>query len=181
MAFRPISHAKPATANAQIAARSRVRTTNSNHVPNTSRREDVSPDSNRTDDGEYLVGRNRTPVATRWKPGQSGNPKGRPRKKPPTLDIHEIVMELMAKELRVSTPTGSEVSDHLRVLLRKTYEIAVKGNLSASRMLVGLLSDAQAKTAAQFNPDEQMSDDEMNVLTTLLNAIAPNDDDGAVH
>jgi hypothetical protein len=27
----------------------------------------------------YVVGRGRPPLSTRWKPGQSGNPKGRPR------------------------------------------------------------------------------------------------------
>lgn len=29
--------------------------------------------------GDYAVGRGRTPVETRYKPGQSGNPKGRPK------------------------------------------------------------------------------------------------------
>lgn len=29
--------------------------------------------------GDYLVGKGRPPVQTRWKPGQSGNPKGRPK------------------------------------------------------------------------------------------------------
>lgn len=30
-------------------------------------------------DGNYVVGRGRPPLLTRWKPGQSGNPKGRPK------------------------------------------------------------------------------------------------------
>jgi hypothetical protein len=28
---------------------------------------------------DYEVGKGRPPVSTRWKPGQSGNPKGRPK------------------------------------------------------------------------------------------------------
>jgi hypothetical protein len=28
---------------------------------------------------DYVVGRGRPPLLTRWKPGQSGNPKGRPK------------------------------------------------------------------------------------------------------
>ena len=136
---------------------------------------------NWTEDGEYVVGRGRTPVATRWQPGQSGNSRGTLPKPKPSLDIDQIIMELMAKELRINTPTGSETSDHLRVLLRKTYEQAVKGNLSASRMLVGLLSDAHAKQANRARPDEQLSDDEKNVLATMLKAFAPGDVDGSVH
>ncbi|MDP3673537.1 MAG: DUF5681 domain-containing protein [Novosphingobium sp.] len=136
---------------------------------------------NWTEEGDYIVGRGRTPAATKWKPGQSGNPGGRPAKKPPSLDIHEIIMELMAKELRVNTATGSETSDHLRVLLRKTYEQAVKGNLSATRMFVGLLSEALAKQASRERPDEQLSDDEKNVLATMLDAFAPGDIGGWVH
>ena len=30
-------------------------------------------------DDNYVVGRGRPPLSTRWKPGQSGNPKGRPK------------------------------------------------------------------------------------------------------
>ena len=29
--------------------------------------------------GNYVVGKGRPPTGTRWKPGQSGNPKGRPK------------------------------------------------------------------------------------------------------
>jgi Family of unknown function (DUF5681) len=29
--------------------------------------------------GNYVVGKGRPPLPTRWKPGQSGNPKGRPK------------------------------------------------------------------------------------------------------
>ncbi len=29
--------------------------------------------------GNYVVGKGRPPAPTRWKPGQSGNPKGRPK------------------------------------------------------------------------------------------------------
>jgi Family of unknown function (DUF5681) len=28
---------------------------------------------------DYKVGKGRPPLSTRWKPGQSGNPKGRPK------------------------------------------------------------------------------------------------------
>jgi Family of unknown function (DUF5681) len=30
-------------------------------------------------DDNYVVGKGRPPLTTRWKPGQSGNPKGRPK------------------------------------------------------------------------------------------------------
>jgi hypothetical protein len=30
--------------------------------------------------GDYVVGKGRPPLSTRWKPGQSGNPKGRPKR-----------------------------------------------------------------------------------------------------
>lgn len=183
MPIRPIVRPEPSSDNNRaIVARSRVRPARPQITPTRSTpqsEEHLGP--NWTDDGDYIVGRGRTPAATKWKPGQSGNPRGRPAKKPPSLDIHEIIMELMAKELRVNTATGSETSDHLRVLLRKTYEQAVKGNLGASRMLVGLLSEAHAKQVSQERPDEQLSDDEKNILATMLNAFAPGDIDGRVH
>jgi hypothetical protein len=35
--------------------------------------------SKKTPKGDYLVGKGRPPLETRWKPGQSGNPRGRRR------------------------------------------------------------------------------------------------------
>ena len=183
MPIRPIVRPRPSSVGVpEIVARPRVRAVQHDAVQvQSAAQPDARSGPNWTGDGDYIVGRGRTPTATKWKVGQSGNPKGRPHKKPPSLDILEIVTELMAKELRVNTATGSEVSDHLRVLLRKLYEMAVKGNLGASRMLVGLLNDANAKQASQERPDEQLSDDEKNVLATMLDAFAPGDIDGRVH
>lgn len=84
----------------------------------------------------------------------------------------------MATELRVNTAAGSEVSDHLRVLLLKTYEQAVKGNLSASRMLLGIVEKGLAKQAGTASSEDDLSEDEGNVLATLLSALAPGDIEG---
>ncbi|MDF2367765.1 DUF5681 domain-containing protein [Sneathiella sp.] len=43
-------------------------------------------------DGNYEVGHGRPPKATRWKKGQSGNPKGRPKtERTGPLDISDIL------------------------------------------------------------------------------------------
>ena len=39
----------------------------------------ATPTSKKTPNGDYSVGKWRPPVETRWQPGQSGNPKGRPK------------------------------------------------------------------------------------------------------
>jgi Family of unknown function (DUF5681) len=48
----------------------------------------------------YVVGRGRPPQLTRWKPGQSGNPKGRPKgvKNIMTCFVHELSKKIDIKE-----------------------------------------------------------------------------------
>ncbi len=182
MPFRRIARHEPSLVHRpKIVARPRVRSGQPDGpVTSHSPQPEAKLDPNRTEDGDYIVGRYRTPEHTRWKPGQSGNPKGRPPKKPVNLDIDEIIVELMAKELRVNTATGSETSDHLRVLLRKIYESAIKGNLGAARMLVGLLNEALTKEKSGERMDDPLTEDEKNTLATMMAAFAPGDIGGRV-
>jgi Family of unknown function (DUF5681) len=56
--------------------------------------------SKKSSDGTYSVGYGRPPEATRFKPGQSGNPKGRPKgsKSLTTLFIKELGRPVILKE-----------------------------------------------------------------------------------
>jgi len=90
----------------------------------------------------YEVGYGKPPKAHRFKPGQSGNPRGRPRKQifPLAIINAPLPMKVDGKSMMVS---GYEAS------LRKTAHSAVGGNLSAIKRFItacakaGLLKDAE--------------------------------------
>lgn len=57
---------------------------------------------------DYLVGQGRTPVASRFKPGQCGNPKGRPKKKPSAADALRTAFETaLSKKARITKDGAS--------------------------------------------------------------------------
>lgn len=52
---------------------------------------------------DYEIGYRRPPKATRWAPGQSGNPSGRPRKK---KTLEDYILEVLDRSMVRETPDG---------------------------------------------------------------------------
>jgi hypothetical protein len=83
---------------------------------------------------QYPIGRGKPPKATMWVKGQSGNPKGRPKKKPPAFPellrkelSKKIVIKEGCEELRITKETA---------LIKSTINAALRGKASARRDLV---------------------------------------------
>jgi hypothetical protein len=76
------------------------------------------------DNNSYVVGKGRPPLSTRWKPGQSGNPKGRPKgaKNMMTYFRQELNRKIAIKEGgRVRKITSREA------IVKTTVNLALKG------------------------------------------------------
>ena len=105
-----------------------------------------SPPSNRS--GE--VGYGRPPAHSRFRPGQSGNPKGRPsgKKSVPDADPLQILGPLLRKILKekLTLPDGDRTRrvSKLEAVFRSLVDRAAKGEVRVVAMLVELL-----KTTAQ--------------------------------
>jgi hypothetical protein len=78
--------------------------------------------------GDYKVGKGRPPLATRWKPGQSGNPAGRPKgAKNLNVLFHEalsqtLVIEEHGKSRRITAREG---------IVLRMVQMALKGDQKA--------------------------------------------------
>jgi hypothetical protein len=90
----------------------------------------------------YAVGYGKPPAKHRFQPGQSGNPKGRPKQLPE-------LAELTAKELRrrgLVTIDGKQVSiTMLELLVKKLVGLAAKGNPKSLSFLIEMLGKIEAK------------------------------------
>ena len=95
----------------------------------------MSKDDDAPADGEK-VGYCRPPRATRFRPGQSGNPLGRPRKPKP-------IQELLATELRrrvAICENGREQKvQKLELVMKRLVNDAIQGNYPAVRLLIDLI------------------------------------------
>lgn len=88
--------------------------------------------------------------ATRFARGQSGNPKGRPRAKPPqTASAFDILLD------RILTITQAGVTRNMTVdeaLQYKIYEQAVAGKRMAVRVLLQMIARREKALAAKAPP-----------------------------
>lgn len=83
---------------------------------------------------DYETGYGKPPKHTRFAPGRSGNPRGRPSRRPDP--IGEVVQNVMDAPVRYRengrTKTGSRTEVRLKMLLEK----AVKGDVGAADTLL---------------------------------------------
>lgn len=93
----------------------------------------------------YEVGHGKPPIKTQFKPGQSGNPSGRPTRKPDLTT--RIGKKLASKRSVVISGTRVELPIE-DILLERLIERAAKGDV---KVLFFLLAEAQKYRDGQAN------------------------------
>jgi hypothetical protein len=105
--------------------------------------------STRTD---YDVGYSKPPAATRFQPGQSGNPSGRRKgsiKKRPVLPalnderLKTIVLEEAYRSISINDPNGQIDIPMAQAVVRSLAVNAAKGNQRAQRLFTQLLTSVE--------------------------------------
>jgi hypothetical protein len=118
-------------------------------------------------EGDYTVGYGKPPVATRFKPGKSGNPKGRPKA---AKGLNTIVRKTLTQKVSVRTANGEQRISRIEAALHKTVELAMKGNPRALAQLIKLYADAvpDAQTSVdQRAPDQDLTATDLAILEEL--------------
>jgi len=100
----------------------------------------------------YAVGYGKPPQSSRFKPGQSGNPKGRPRQKQRISDFEEglgpvlaAAARVMEKKVQFKKRGKVQQTTGLDALMQTLLAHAIDGDVRASRMLLALMERAEEK------------------------------------
>jgi hypothetical protein len=107
--------------------------------------------------GDYKVGKGRPPLHTRWKPGQSGNPKGRPKGSRP---VGAILQEIIQQKVPVTEGGKTRRIPVLEVMLRRLAHDAMRSDQKAIKFLLSLIDRyaESPETTLQFR--EILAEDE---------------------
>ena len=123
---------------------------------------------------EYDVGYGKPPKDTQFKPGQSGNPKGRPK------GIQNLSTDLeqeLGEKILVTEAGKSQPVTKQRAMIKSLFAKALKGDVRASNVLINLILGLEAsRVAAGEDPD--MSAADMQILESYKKRILGKEDGG---
>ncbi|MCE8511904.1 hypothetical protein KBY22_04325 [Ruegeria pomeroyi] len=101
-----------------------------------------------TDQTKTPVGYMSPPEHSRFKKGQSGNPKGRPKKPD---DIYSHLQRVLKRQVK---PKGADRQMPIsEALIRKLRELALSGDRRALALQRKILDEASVAEARRFDPE----------------------------
>jgi hypothetical protein len=127
--------------------------------------------------GEYEVGFKRPPVHTRFRKGESGNRKGRPKStKNLKTDLNEELREKVTLKDGDRTRKISKQRAIVKTLVNKT----LKGDARAASTLINLVCRTSDLGASEITDTEPLTKDELEVLAELENELVRKQSPNAV-
>ena len=85
--------------------------------------------------GKYEIGYGRPPRACRWRKGQSGNSRGRPRG---TKNLYTDLAEELAESIAVSEGGKQKKLSKQRAMIKQIVNKALKGDVAATRTVIAM-------------------------------------------
>ena len=107
------------------------------------------------DDRDYGVGYRRPPKETRFKKGQSGNPKGRPKG---SRNLSKILEEALFRKVSIKDERGTRDVVYIAALVQKLSVDALKGDSRAQAKILELIKFHEARCDEGTNSDATPSD-----------------------
>jgi hypothetical protein len=124
----------------------------------------------------YSVGYGRPPKATQFKPGRSGNPKGRPKG---PRSIGAILRDVIAQRVPVAEGGKTRRLPALEVMLRRLVNEAMRSDPKAIKLLLTLVERYTESTELEPHLDELLADDQEILKQFVRGANRPDTEDGA--
>src|SRR5258708_33756853 len=93
------------------------------------------------------VGYRRPPTETRFRKGQSGNPRGRPK---PIQKLENLLTQELKTTIVISEGGVQKRISKMEALVKSTTARAIKGDRGATKLLFALIGKLPASSAEEF-------------------------------
>jgi hypothetical protein len=107
----------------------------------------ASSEGQSSEEGMYQVGYGRPPLHSRFKPGQSGNPKGRPRR---SRNMRTIVKQVLSEDMHIREGGRLRRMSAMEALVRTILARSFKGDPKALASLIVLLRQSGLTEATKL-------------------------------
>jgi hypothetical protein len=117
-------------------------------------------------DAHYPVGYRQPPLASRFKPGSSGNPKGRPKGR---KNLRTLIKEAMTANILIQEGQNSRRVSRIEGVVLRQLQSALKGSDRAALAVIKMahqlrfLEDSESNTA-----ETALSPEEERILNELI-------------
>src|SRR5437879_4675799 len=105
---------------------------------------------------DYTIGYGRPPLATRFRPGRSSNPKGRPRKQ---KSVGKIIQEALMIRVTIEENGRSRTMTAQEVIIRNLVNAAARRDVRAIHALFALKERYQDSSETTLDPAELRPED----------------------
>ncbi len=109
----------------------------------------------------YEVGYKKPPKHTRFKPGQSGNPRGRPKG---TNNLKTDLMEELGEKIVIREGDRSQKVSKQRALLKSVVNRAIKGDARATAIALSTMLRLLDTGEGAPDVEDGLFDDELTIL-----------------
>jgi Family of unknown function (DUF5681) len=113
-------------------------------------------------EGTYEVGFGRPPTRTRFRPGTSGNPAGRPKGK---RNLATVLEKSLQEKVVINENGTRKVITKLEAAVKQLVNKAAGGDLNALRHLIALAKSAEPSSES---PKEQVDGFDQKVMSNVL-------------
>jgi hypothetical protein len=111
------------------------------------------------------VGFGKPPAHSRFKPGKSGNPNGRPKG---TLNFATTLLKTLREVVVINENGRRKEITKLEAAVKQLVNKAASGDLRALTQLIGITLSAEQRAAEEAVPDEVLNELDQKVMLKIL-------------